>query len=85
MPLIPDAPYRKSSHSFANGNCAEVAFRKFRKSSHSQHTVSDPNCPNCVEVGSAKPGQILVRDSKDPRPVLQLTPAQWEEFLASLR
>lgn len=84
------ASWRKSSHSFAYGNCVEVAFRA---SSHSGGT-------NCVEVGWRKSslcgdancvevadgcGLVHVRDSKDPDGgKLSFTPAEWREFLASL-
>ena len=62
--------WRKSSHSFANGNCAEVA--AWRKSTAS---VSDGHC---AEVG--------VRDSQDPDgAVLVFGPAAWVAFLAGLR
>jgi hypothetical protein len=46
-------PWRKSSHSFDEGNCVEIAWRK---SSHS----GDEG--NCVEIANAG----AVRDSKNP-------------------
>jgi hypothetical protein len=39
----------------------------------------------CVEV-AARPGQVLVRDSKDRKgPVLVFTPDEWRAFVASVR
>ena len=87
--------WRKSSHSFANGNCAEVA--AWRKSTAS---VADGHCAevgswrkspasasnaDCAEVG--QDGAVVgVRDSMDPGgPVLAFTPAAWAAFLAGLR
>jgi Domain of unknown function (DUF397) len=69
--------WRKSSHSFANGNCAEVA--AWRKSSASHANGS------CAEVG--QDGAVVgVRDSKDPDgPVLVFGPVAWVAFLAGLR
>jgi hypothetical protein len=68
--------WRKSSHSFSNGNCAEVA--AWRKSSHS-------TAGSCAEVG--QDGAVVgVRDSKDPDgPVLVFGPVAWVAFLAGLR
>ena len=86
--------WRKSSHSFSNGNCAEVtAWRKssasmgngacaevgaWRKSSHSGEE-------SCAEVG--QDGAVVgVRDSKDPDgPVLVFGPVAWAAFLEGLR
>jgi hypothetical protein len=69
--------WRKSSHSFSNGNCAEVA--AWRKSSHSAYNG------NCAEVG--QDGAVVgVRDSQDPGgPVLVFGPVAWVAFLAGLR
>ena len=87
--------WRKSSYSFSQGNCAEVAaWRKstasagegecmevaaWRKSSHSTHNGA------CAEVG--QDGTVVgVRDSKDPDgAVLVFGPAAWTAFLAGLR
>ena len=68
--------WRKSSFSFSNGNCAEVA--AWRKSSHSE-------AGNCAEVG--QDGAVVgVRDTKDPGgPVLAFSAAAWVAFLAGLR
>jgi hypothetical protein len=68
--------WRKSSHSFSNGNCAEVA--AWRTSSHSNGT-------NCAEVGQG--GAVVgVRDSQDPGgPVLVFGPVAWVAFLEGLR
>lgn len=87
--------WRKSSYSFANGNCAEVA--AWRKSTAS---VADGHCAevgawrkssrshangNCAEVG--QDGAVVgVRDSKDPDgPVLVFGPVAWVAFLEGLR
>jgi hypothetical protein len=68
--------WRKSSYSFANGNCAEVA--AWRTSSHSAAT-------NCAEVG--QDGAVVgVRDSQDPDgAVLAFDAAAWGAFLAMVR
>ena len=88
--------WRKSSHSFANGNCAEIA--AWRKSSHSGGANS--NCAevgawrksshstfngNCAEVG--QDGAVVgVRDSQDPDgPVLAFSGVAWGAFLEGLR
>lgn len=86
--------WRKSSYSFANGNCAEVA--AWRKSTAS---VADGHCAevgawrkssrsasgNCAEVG--QDGAVVgVRDSKDPDgTVLVFGPVAWVAFLEGLR
>lgn len=69
--------WRKTSHSFANGNCVEVA--SWRKSSKSA-------AGNCVEVGTGR-ATVGVRDTKDhgEGPVLEFQPATWGRFLNSLR
>jgi hypothetical protein len=69
--------WRKSSHSFSNGNCAEVA--AWRKSSASIGNG------DCAEVG--QDGAVVgVRDSKDPDgPVLVFGPVAWVAFLEGLR
>ena len=86
--------WRKSSYSFSNGNCAEVAaWRKstasaggncagaagrWRKSSHSGEE-------SCAEVG--QDGTVVaVRDSQDPDgPVLAFSAQAWTGFTARLR
>ena len=88
--------WRKSSHSFSCGNCAEVA--AWRKSSHSSHNgacveaagnwrkSSHSNFSgNCAEVG--QDGTVVgVRDSQDrDGPVLVFGPVAWVAFLAGLR
>jgi len=67
----------KSSYSFSNGNCAEVA--TWRKSSHSNFNGS------CAEVG--QDGTVIgVRDSQDPDgPVLTVSGEAWAAFLEGLR
>ena len=68
--------WRKSSFSFSNGNCAEVA--AWRKSTASAGG-------NCAEVG--QDGAVVgVRDSQDPGgPVLAFGAAAWAAFLAVVR
>jgi hypothetical protein len=39
---------------------------------------------NCVEVATNVPDVVAVRDSKHPEPVLEVSPAQWRQFLADL-
>jgi hypothetical protein len=39
----------------------------------------------CVEVADNLPGVVGVRDSKDPDPVLEFTPANWAAFVAAIR
>jgi hypothetical protein len=86
--------WRKSSYSFANGNCAEVA--AWRKSSASTgngecaevgawRKSSASKSGNCAEVG--QDGAVVgVRDSQDPDgPVLVFGPVAWVAFLAGLR
>ena len=87
--------WRKSSYSFSNGNCAEVAAWRtssasanngacaevgaWRKSSAS---MSNGHCP---EVGQDGP-VVGVRDSRDPGgPVLMFGAGAWAAFLARLR
>lgn len=67
--------WRKSSRSTNNGACVEAS-AAWRTSSHSAEL-------NCVEV--ATPGAVLVRDSKDPGPVLAFTRAQWSAFTTALK
>lgn len=68
--------WRKSSHSFSTGNCAEV--RAWRKSSAS-------GAENCAEVGQDGT-VVLVRDTQDRGgPVLAFGAAAWAAFTAQLR
>ena len=68
--------WRKSSYSFANGNCAEV--RAWRKSSHSSGGT-------CTEVGQDGT-VVLVRDTEDRGgPWLAFDAETWAAFLARLR
>jgi Domain of unknown function (DUF397) len=39
---------------------------------------------NCAQVRAAG-GQVQVRDSKDPGPVLNVTPAAWQAFLDAVK
>jgi Domain of unknown function (DUF397) len=65
----------KSSASYANGDCVEVAWVK---SSASQSG-------NSAEVGALEDGMIGIRDSKDPDgPVLRFTTGEWNAFLAGV-
>ena len=85
--------WRKSSHSFSNGNCAEVA---------AWRTSTASAAGNCAEVGAwrkssasgeescAEVGQggavVGVRDSKDRGgPVLAFPAGAWAAFLAGLK
>jgi len=71
------SPWRKSSHSNAEGHRVEVAV--WRKSTHSNAMG------NCVEAGNG-PGVVAVRDSKNPDgPVLAFTPDAWRSFLDAVR
>lgn len=49
-------------------------------------TYSDANGGQCVEAAGA-PGAILVRDTKDSGrgPVLNVAPAAWRAFTATLK
>lgn len=69
------SPWRKSSHSFSNGNCAEVA--AWRTSSRSY------GAGECVQVAAG----VLVRDSKlgEASPVLAVPPSAWEAFTAAVK
>jgi hypothetical protein len=67
--------WRKSSYSGYNGDCVEMAWRK------SSHSTANGDC---VEI--AAPGEVLVRDSKNPAGgMLSFTPAEWAAFLAEVR
>jgi hypothetical protein len=69
--------WRKSSFSFSNGNCIEVAEAEaadWRKASQSESG-------NCVEVASG----VAVRDTQDREgPVLTFSAAAWRAFTAAL-
>lgn len=39
----------------------------------------------CVEVALDPDGLVLVRDSKDPGPVLVFDPAEWDDFVAGVK
>jgi hypothetical protein len=68
--------WRKSSYSYSNGQCAEVA--AWRKSSASRAS-------NCAEVGQDG-AVVLVRDTQDRGgPVLVFGPVAWVAFLEGLR
>jgi len=69
--------WRKSSHSFANGNCAEVA--AWRTSTASANNGA------CAEVGQDGT-VILMRDSKDPDgAVLVFGPVAWRTFALQIK
>ncbi len=71
--------WRKSSHSYSEGNCVEVA-GCWRKSSHSGYNG------NCAEVASLPAGTVAVRDTMDrDGPVLRFSPQAWREFAARVR
>lgn len=66
--------FRRSS-SCDSSQCVEVAFQR----------SSACGSSDCVEVAQA-PGEVLVRDSKDPDgPWLTFAPAVWSAFLAGLK
>ena len=68
--------WRKSKHSFSNGNCVEAA--SWRKSTRCQ-------TGECVEAGQGA-GAVGVRDSQDPDGgLLEVTPAAWRAFTAGLK
>lgn len=74
--------WRKSTYSYANGNCVEVAWRK---SSHS----ANGNCAEVAVVPGPAGGSdymIAVRDSKDPDgPVLSFSGEEWREFTSGVK
>lgn len=53
----------------------------WRKSSR-----SGDNGGNCVEVATNRPGDVYVRDSKDPDGgMLHFSPADWKHFIEKVR
>jgi hypothetical protein len=71
-----DLTWVKSSLSFSNGNCLEVAWHKAAASFQEA---------NCVEAGEGACGMIHVRDSKDPNGVqLRFTLAEWRAFTGGI-
>jgi Domain of unknown function (DUF397) len=85
-----DSHWVKSSFSYSNGNCVEVAFRKSRHSMSNGHCAEvaflrSSRCQSgeCVEA-AASPFGVMVRDSKNPGPVLTFTPSEWLAFLAGV-
>ena len=74
----PDSPWRVSTRSFSNGQCAEVAaWRVGTRSMSNGH---------CTEVGQG-PAVAAVRDSRlgGRSPVLLFPAAAWREFTARIR
>jgi Domain of unknown function (DUF397) len=69
-----DLTWRKSTHS-GDTNCVEVAWRKASAS------VANGAC---VETAPCACG-VLVRDSKNPGPVLAFTPQAWADFTADIK
>lgn len=60
---------------------ADLDRAQWRKSSYSGGSGG-----NCVEVAGNLPGEVAVRDSKDPDgPSLLFTPAQWHAFVSAIR
>lgn len=54
---------------------------KWRKSSRSGTTGG-----NCVEVATNRPGNVYVRDSKDPDGgMLHFSPQEWMDFIKTVR
>lgn len=76
--------WRASSHSFSNGNCAEIA--TWRKSTRSSSNGDCAEVTARPQAGNPGPA-VLVRDSKlgDASPVLAFTPAAWRGFLTAAR
>lgn len=72
MPLTTQNDWRKSSRSFANGNCPEVA--GFR-------AASAGNGRECAGTASG----VRIRDSKNPGTELQVSSGQWRKLLAVVR
>lgn len=67
----------KSSYSFSNGNCVEVA--AWRKATRSMSNG------DCVEAGNG-PGIVGVRDSKNPGgAVLRFPPGAWVSFISDVK
>jgi hypothetical protein len=73
-----DGNWRKSSFSFSNGNCAEVA--SWRVSTRSMSNG------HCVQVGQGA-AVVGVRDTKDDGrgPVLVFSAGAWETFTGRLK
>ena len=69
-----EPPWRKSSYSLSNGHCVEW---RFRRSSF----CADRECAEAA----LRQGTVLVRDSRDPAPELEFTPAEWTRFLAAIK
>ena len=73
----PSETWIKSSLSFANGNCVEVAWVKSSLSAYNG---------NCLEAAGLDGGDVGVRNSRDPGgPVLRFTPGEWEAFIGGVR
>jgi hypothetical protein len=75
MPSHGEPVWLKSSDSFANGNCVEVAW------------VSADGCANgnCVEVAELPDAIVGVRNSRDPNgAVLRFTTDEWHAFIGGV-
>lgn len=69
--------WRKSSYSFSNGNCVEIA--SWRKPSRSGGTGA------CVEVGHGD-AVVGVRDTKlEHSPVLEFPSGAWQRFVGEVK
>jgi hypothetical protein len=68
--------WRKARRSNSQGQCVEAA--SWRKPGGSVHNGA------CVEAGQG-PGVIGVRDSRDRRVVLEVSPEAWARFTRSLK
>ena len=72
----PGPAWRKSSHSHASGNCAEVG--AWRKSSRSGEE-------SCAEVGQDGTVVLVCDTTARGGPVLVFGPVAWVAFLEGLR
>lgn len=73
------ATWHKSSFSFSNGNCVDVA-GDWRKSSRSYSEG------NCAEVANLPAGAVAVRDTQDRGgPVLTFSAASWRTFTTKVK
>lgn len=68
----------KSSLSFANGNCVEVAWVA--------SSLCEGQGNDCVQAAELPGGEIGVRNSRDSAgAVLRFTPDEWHAFIGGVR